>query len=325
MGTEKPVNSVSSNVPQGSSLFAYNQDVTKPLHTSDDKPFNFPTPQQPNSYNYEQPPNQYSQYALSRPPPNVPNQYNKNYPPPYEQKNPAESYPPPPERDRPMTDRFGRPITNSRPAPEPYARNEPPPPQPERNGSKFNTSFTPNFNSDKYAKYLEDEYDDSRFRDPEPSESPQYNSGNKFNNYGRDDRNNYQNYRQNYQGNENRDGGFQNKFDDFNKREFNDGNNRKEMGRGFRGRSDNRSKFGDRGKADNQKFDNFGNSRFGNRGFGRGAPNDGNARSNFNSWNDAKGQQDRFDNAEPPRVRKVEGVIVFLAVCHFIHKDDFIV
>lgn len=285
VGSDKIPTSVPSNIPQGSTLFAYNQDVTKPLHTSDDKPFNFPTPQS-NNYNYnDQQQNQYSSFQLSRPPPSLPNQFQKNYP------NAGDSYSPPADRGRQFDDKFSRPANsqfdNYRQIPDSYQRNEPP----RERELKFNSNFTaPNFNTDKYAKYLEDEYDDSRFRDPDPSENE------KFNNFGRDDRNHFG---QNFRGR----GGFQNnKFNDFN-RDFNDSpNNRKEMGRGFRGRQDGRPQFGDRSKPDNQ---NSFNNRFGKAPFGRGAPNDNAPRSNFNWQNDDQ-QPERFDNAEPQKIVSVE-------------------
>ncbi|XP_065208687.1 YLP motif-containing protein 1 isoform X2 [Planococcus citri] len=324
VGSDKPpstaATAATTAVPPGSSipsskLFAYNQDVTKPLHTSDDKPFNFPTPPQPNNFNYnEQSRNQYSSFQLSRPPPSLPpNQFQKNYPydQTYDQKNDSNDFPPdrnrfddnfgnhpgPPGPNTKFDDHQGPPgppgpnskFDNYRPPPVDM-RNNPPP---DNKNSKFGgTTYTPNFNSEKYAKYYEDEYDDSRFRDPEPSESPQRNNNSQYNNYGRNDRDNFSNFRQNNFGN-NR-GGFNNKFDDFN-RDFNEPpGNRKEMGRG-RGRSSGRPPFGDANQPDGP---NSFNNRY--RGFGRGQSSDNAPRPNFNSWqsNDPLAPPDRFDNAD---------------------------
>lgn len=284
VGSDKPMAPpIVSSIPPSSTLFSYNQDVTKPLHTSDDKPFNFPAPPQPNNFNYnDQSRNQYSSFSLSRPPPSLPpNQFQKNYP--YDQRNEPKDFPA--DRNR-FEDKFGNvpgPNTkfdNYRPPVD--SRNEP---ANDKNSKFGGTTYTPNFNSEKLAKYYEDEYDDSRFRDPEPPESPQRNSSN-FNNYGRNERYNYSNFRQNNFGNR---GGFNNKFDDFN----DSSNNRREMGRG-RGKLVERPPFGDGNRLDSP---NSFNNRY--RGFGRGQSND-NSRPNFNSWqnNDPKAPPERFDNAE---------------------------
>lgn len=343
-----------SNIPVNSSLFSYNQDVTKPLHTSDDKPFNFPRPPRMN-YDDDDTQNQYSyQRGRSRFSDNSLNQFRKNDFPPLDG----------PDQDR--NDRFGnrnlRPSNdykddyNFRPGSDSNFRNEDRANlrsndrgafrnddrgnfrnedrgnfrnedrgnfrnddrdnfrndnrgnfrnedrgsfQNEDRGNtrnddrgKFGSSFTPSFSSDKYAKYLEDEYDDSRFRDPEPFESPQ----NSKSNFNRDDFHrggnfsNRQNFRNDSDGYYGKD-----KFDEFNKRDFNDSRNTRggfnDRRGGFNDRrggfSDRRSGFNDRNEArapfvadrskDSAGFGSFNrdDNRFENRNqFGKPPPND---------------------------------------------------
>lgn len=145
--------------------------------------------------------------------------------------------------------------------------------------SKF-VSTASTFAADKYAKFLEDEYDDSRFRDPEPPESPQNNKSN----FSRDDFNRGGNFcnRQNFRA----DSGsyfVKDKFEEPNKRDFGDSRNTRS---GFNDRRDGRAPFSTERNRDGSSFGSFNrDSRFGNRNqFGKSGPNerDGPNRSGFN-------------------------------------------
>lgn len=298
VSTDKNLNpSFMSNIPSNSSLFSYNQDVTKPLHTSDDKPFNFPTPPTQPHYSNDIQQNQYSPFARNNrfpipgaastpiPGPGINTgridnsgygQFQKNK---FSQYDNSSHQPGQMDRGKSFENRYNN-QNFDRNAPDSKFnidfkyrssgnnfRNE----SSDKGGNKFgNNTYAPNFQSDKFAKYLEDEYDDSRFRDPEPqNDSPQHHSSNNNrSNFSRDEfnrTNNFSNYR----------------HDSYNKRDFNDRNNRfdrskfdpKDSGVG----SGNRQ-F-DRNKPDN-RFDKFGNKT---PQFGRTGLLNENMKDNFGS------------------------------------------